>query len=181
MRIHKLLTSTIRVVGDDGVKTRTISLAKETCYLVSLDGNSITTTTASFPGNRRNVAFGSQPTAKSYDGEHLPFASIDNSTDTYWKSLNKASAGGEYLKYTLYNLYSINQVTIAPFPGQAAPASAIVQYATQDGSFLIRKLPSMGNQPRIKSLPIPTPMWTKPPTISAILRLKMIIPPRFPL
>ena len=129
-------TVTVKIVGEDGVKSKNISLASKSCYLVSLQNGSITTKSATFPGNRHNVAYGSQPTAKSYDGAHLPFATIDNSTDTYWKSLNKASTGGEYLKYTLYNLYSINQVVITPFSGLAAPASAIVQYATQDGSFL---------------------------------------------
>lgn len=127
---------TVKIVSEDGVKSKSVSLASKSCYLVSLENGSITTTTATFPGNRRNVAYASQPTAKSYDGEHLPFASIDNSADTYWKSLNKASAGGEYLKYTLYNLYSINQVVITPALGVAAPTSATVQYATKDNAFV---------------------------------------------
>ena len=129
-------TVTVKIVGENGVKSKSVSVAAGKCYLVSLEGGSIQTTTVNFPANLRNVAYGSQPTAKSYDGEHLPFATIDNRTDTYWQSLNKASSGGEFLKYSLRNIYRIRQVVVTPVAGEASPTSVVVQYATKDGSFL---------------------------------------------
>lgn len=127
---------TVKIVGGDGVKSKRVSLASKSCYLVSLADGSIQTTTATFPANRRNLAYGSQPTAKSYDGQHLPFATIDGRTDTYWQSLNKASSGGEYLEYSLHNIYRINQVVVTPIAGIISPTTAIVQYATKEGAYI---------------------------------------------
>ncbi len=88
-----------------------------------------------FPGNYRNVAYGKSVDANSYDGAHLPFAAIDNDKYTYYKSLNSASNGTEYLTVNLRNQYKINKITVKPQSGLYGPKSVIAYSATAEGSY----------------------------------------------
>ncbi len=88
-----------------------------------------------FPGNYRNVAYGKSVDANSYDGAHLPFAAIDNDKYTYYKSLNSASSGTEYLTVNLRNQYKINKITVKPQSGLYGPSSVIASTATTEGTF----------------------------------------------
>ncbi len=88
-----------------------------------------------FPGNYRNVAYGKSVDANSYDGAHLPFAAIDNDKYTYYKSLNSASSGTEYLTVNLRNQYKINKITVKPQSGLYGPSSVIASTATTEVTF----------------------------------------------
>ncbi len=127
---------TITIIDNNGIpQSKSISVPASSSVYVDLYGNDIRLTDSSFPGNYRNVAYGKSVDANSYDGAHLPFATIDNDGSTYYKSLNNASSGTEYLSVNLRNNYSINKITVKPQSGQNGLSSVIASYGTTEGSY----------------------------------------------
>ena len=125
----------VTIIDESGTaRSSSVSVAANSCVLVSLNGGSVQSTNATYPGNYRNVAYGKSVDAYSYDGAHLPFAAIDNDGDTYYKTLNNASNGSEHLTVNLRNKYSISKITVKPQAGENAPASVIPSAGTSEGS-----------------------------------------------
>ncbi len=129
-------TATVTIIDPTGTsRSSAVTIPANSTRLVSLSGTAVTATEAEFPGNYRNVAFGSSVDANSYDGAHLPFSVIDNDPQSYYLSLNSASDGNEYLKINLRNQYAVNKIVITPQSGQQAPSAYVAQYAEEDGSW----------------------------------------------
>ncbi len=127
---------TVTILDEKGIShSESVSISAGSSVYVDLYGNSIRVLGETFPGNYRNVAFGKSVDANSYDGAHLPFAAIDNDANTYYKSLNNASGGTEYLTVNLRNLYKIDKITIKPQSGQNGPSSVIASYGIAEGSY----------------------------------------------
>ena len=131
-------STTITIINKQGeAKTTTLSIPAGTTIYVDLVDDSYIRSVGgqTFPGNYRNVAYGKSVDANSYDGAHLPFAAIDNDKYTYYKSLNSASNGTEYLTVNLRNQYKINRITIQPQTGVYGPTSVIASCATSEGLY----------------------------------------------
>ena len=129
-------STTVTIIDEDGnARSASVSIPANATRLVALNGSAVTATDADYPGNYRNVAYGASVDANSYHGAHLPFSVIDNDPNAYYLSLNSASAGNEFLKFNLRNLYSINKIVITPQDGQQAPSAFVAQYAEEDGSW----------------------------------------------
>ncbi len=127
---------TVYIIDENGTtQSGSVTVPANGCVLVSLSGGSVTTTNADFPGNYRNVAYGSSVDANSYDGHHLPLSVIDAQDNTYYQTLNSASSGSEYLTFNLRNQYTIDRIVITPQNGQAAPSSYIAQYGDEADSW----------------------------------------------
>ena len=126
----------ITIIAKDGtLASGNISIPAGSCMLVEANGTSLKTTASDFPGDYRNVAYGTQAYANSYEGSHLPFSVIDGQDDTYYQTLNNASGGSEYLAFRLRNNYKIDKIVVSSMEGQTAPTSVIAQYGNTDGSF----------------------------------------------
>lgn len=129
-------TATVTIIDrNGGIATGDITIAAGTCLLVETIGKDLKTTEADFPGSYRNVVYGTDAYATSYEGSHLPFASIDGQDGSYYLSLNNASGNKEYLAYRLRNSYRINKVVVSGMDGLPAPTGVIAQYAKNDGAF----------------------------------------------
>ncbi len=129
-------TVTVTIIGKDGnIATGSVAIPAGSCKFVEAKGSGINAITADFPGDYRNVAYGTQAYAYSYEGSHLPFSVLDGQDDTYYQTLNNASAGSEYLAFRLRNNYKINKIVVSGMEGQTAPTSVIAQYGASDGSF----------------------------------------------
>ncbi|MBR1465861.1 MAG: discoidin domain-containing protein [Bacteroidaceae bacterium] len=130
--------TTITIINKNGeAKTSDFTIsAGSTIYVDLVNDDYIRSVGGqTFPGNYRNVAYGKSVDANSYDGAHLPFAAIDNDKYTYYKSLNSASSGTEYLTVNLRNQYKINKITVKPQSGLYGPSSVIASTATTEGTF----------------------------------------------
>ena len=128
--------ASITIISKDGTQASgDISIPAGSCMLVEANGTRLKTTAADFPGDYRNVAYGTQAYANSYEGSHLPFAVLDGQDDTYYQTLNNASSGSEYLAFRLRNNYKIDKIVVSPMEGQTAPSNVIAQYGKTDGSF----------------------------------------------
>lgn len=126
----------ITIIDEDGNQiSDNITISKGAQIYVSNVDGAIKTTTADFPGDYRNVAYGTHVYASSQEGSHLPFSVIDGNDDTYYKTLANASAGNEFLAFRMRNLYKIDKVVLTPMAGEAAPTSITVQYSLSDGSY----------------------------------------------
>ena len=129
-------TATVTIISKDGTKaTGSVTIPAGDCKLVEASGSSVKATTADFPGDYRNVAYGTQAYANSYEGSHGPMAAIDGQDDTYYQTLNNASAGTEYLAFRLRNNYKIDKIVVSGIDGQEAPTSIVAQYGDTDGAF----------------------------------------------
>ena len=126
---------TVSIIDPDGAtRSASISVPANGCVLVRLNGGSVVQESATWPGDYRNVAFGTSVSANSYDGSHLPFNCIDGDDATYYQSLNTASAGTEHLTIALRNQYQIDKIVVTPQPGLPAPTSIIAQYGDDESS-----------------------------------------------
>ena len=126
----------VTIIDENGtMKKATVTIPANATRLVCLNGPAVSAVDAEFPGNYRNVAYGSSVDAFSYHGAHLPFSVIDNDPDAYYLTLNSASSGNEFLKFNLRNSYTINKIVITPQDGQPAPAAFVPQYAVEDGAW----------------------------------------------
>lgn len=129
-------TATVKIIDEDGtLRTGTVSIPKNSTKYVYLNGTTVNSSTATFPGNYRNVAYGTSVDANSYHGAHLPLETIDNDEDSYYLSLNNASSGNEALTINLRNNYKINKVTVKTATGLNQPSKVIVHAATTEGTF----------------------------------------------
>lgn len=130
--------TTITIINKNGeAKTSDFTISAGTTIYVDLVNDDYIRSVGgqTFPGNYHNVAYGKSVDANSYDGAHLPFAAIDNDKYTYYKSLNSASSGTEYLTVNLRNQYKINKITVKPQSGLYGPSSVIASTATTEGSY----------------------------------------------
>lgn len=124
---------TVYIIDENGMKRNaSVSIPANSTRYVYLNGSSVTAQNATFPGDYRNVAYGKSADAYSYDGAHLPFAVLDNDENSYYKTLNTASSGTEYLRINLRNKYNVGRIEITPQPGETAPTSYIVQYGDDE-------------------------------------------------
>ena len=135
-------TVTVTIIDEDGAtKSGNVSVPAGGCAFVSLSGGSVSSQSATWPGDYRNVAFGSFVSANSYDGAHLPFNVLDGDDESYYQSLNTASSGTEHLTLVLRNQYKIDKIVVTPKSGQPAPTSIIAQYGSEESS--LQPLPNV--------------------------------------
>jgi hypothetical protein len=126
----------ITIIDEDGnQQSNNITIVKGAQIYVSIIDGTVTATTADFPGDYRNVVYGTHAYASSQEGSHLPFSVIDGNDDTFYKSLANASSGNEFLAFRMRNLYKINKVVMTPMEGETAPTSITVQYSQTDDSY----------------------------------------------
>src|SRR5574344_1678177 len=127
----------VTIIDDGGNQpSGNITVAKGAQVYVAIVDGAVKATVADFPGDYRNVAFGTHVYASSQEGSHLPFSVIDGNSDTFYKTLANASAGSEFLAFRMRNLYTINKVVMTPMEGETAPTSLTVQYSLSDGSYV---------------------------------------------
>ncbi|MBR3454047.1 MAG: hypothetical protein IKH26_01870 [Bacteroidaceae bacterium] len=130
-------TVSVTIIAKDGnIATGSVTIPAGGCKFVEANGSGVNAVTADFPGDYRNVAYGTQAYANSYEGAHLPFAVLDGQEDTYYQTLNNASSGSEYLAFRLRNKCRINKIVVSGMEGLAAPTSVVPQYGQTDGSFV---------------------------------------------
>lgn len=128
-------TVTVSIVDADGTtRSGSVTIPAGATQLVQLAGSSVTATAADFPGNYRNVAFGTFVSAGSYDGAHLPFSVIDGDADTYYQSFGSAASGTEHLTFALRNAYSIDKVVVEGVAADDLPNSIIVKAGMKENA-----------------------------------------------
>jgi len=126
-------TVTVHIIDLNGNKrSANVSIPANSTKFVYLNGTSVASETSNFPGDYRNVAYGKSVDAYSYDGAHLPFSVIDNDGSSYYKTLNTASSGNEYLRINLRNQYNIGRVEITPQTGETPPSAYVIQYGDNE-------------------------------------------------
>jgi len=127
----------ITIIDEEGKQqSSNITIEKNAQIYVSLVNNTVTAVNDSFPGDYRNVAYGTHAYASSQEGSHLPFCVIDGKENTFYKSLGNASTGSEFIAFRMRNSYKINKVVLTPMEGETAPTSIAVQYSQSDGSYV---------------------------------------------
>jgi hypothetical protein len=127
----------VTIIDEEGKQqSGNITIAKGAQVYVAIVDGAVKATDAEFPGDYRNVAFGTHVYASSQEGSHLPFSVIDGNSDTFYKTLANASAGSEFLAFRMRNLYKIDKVVMTPMEGETAPTSLTVQYSLSDGSYV---------------------------------------------
>ena len=127
----------ITIIDEEGKQqSSNITIGKNAQIYVSLVNNSVRAVDDSFPGDYRNVAYGTHAYASSQEGSHLPFCVIDGKENTFYKSLGNASTGSEFIAFRMRNSYKINKVVLTPKEGETAPNSITVQYSQSDGSYV---------------------------------------------
>src|SRR5574344_531596 len=122
--------------GEGKQQSSNITIEKNAQIYVSLVNNTVTAVNDSFPGDYRNVAYGTHAYASSQEGSHLPFCVIDGKENTFYKSLGNASTDAEFIAFRMRNSYKINKVVLTPMEGETAPTSIAVQYSQSDGSYV---------------------------------------------
>lgn len=128
--------ATVTIITKDGTKaTGKMTLPAKKCLRIEAKDGGIATTSATFPGDYRNVAYGTQVYANSYEGSHLPLATIDGDDTTYYQSLNNASDDKEYLAFRLRNNYRINKIVLRAMSGKPAPTNITAQYSDSDDHY----------------------------------------------
>ena len=130
-------TVKVTIIDEEGkLQSSNITIDKDAQMYVSIVNNTVTAAKDSFPGDYRNVVYGTHAYASSQEGSHLPFCVIDGKDDTFYKTLGNASTGSEYIAFRMRNSYKINKVVLTPMAGEDAPTSITVQYSQTDANYM---------------------------------------------
>lgn len=130
---NDVVNAVISIWNNNSYKSVNVNIEAGACKLFSISNNEIIETSADFPEGYRNIALGKHVIADDQWPENFPFAVIDNSENTFYKSLTLPTTGNpKQLVFRLWENYACNKVNLKAVEG-IGPREVQIQTST-DGT-----------------------------------------------